>query len=125
MKLNKFIDHLRENYEPEDGSITVNLWDDYVDDGYGDQETFILVEEEMPDELKKEVYKVVLEYIQKEYKNDQAKFSLSFLRGMFLNGQAILVKDLTHAELDGKLLPLLKGSNLKFRQWPIRFISES
>lgn len=126
MKINKFNDYIRENFQPERGDIVVNLWDDYVDDGYGEQETSIFVEvSNMPQDMKKEVCEIVLDYIQSNYNNPDAKFSIGQAPDHREPYIAINVKDLTHEEMDENLLPLLKSSGLKYKEWPLRFISES
>lgn len=127
MNLHTFNTFLNENYAPEE-PITINLWDDYTDDStedefYGDQETNIFVEEmDMPKDIKEELCKFLISYIEENYKPRTATFSLMRDRR---GTPEIYVKDLTHKELDEVLLPMLKASNLKFRGWDLRFISES
>jgi hypothetical protein len=98
--------------------IPFNVWDDFYDDGYipeGEkQDTYGYVENDMPDEEKAQVSKIVYDFI----------MTLDMTGVTLKLGVDIDFDNLTHARLD-KLMGELKNSNLKWNGKEIYFYSES
>jgi len=133
---------LEKMYDKVTKSISINIWDDYYDDGYVPEgeilETYIYVEEydDITDEEKKEFLLFLKEEIDKLKLPIQTRMDVYDTKLKYPNlnfeenglthwrRDEIRVVDLTH-ELRYELLKLLKESQLQYNKHKLDIYSES
>ena len=123
-------------------TIPINIWDDFHDDGYvpeGEvQESYICVEDDSPEDFKKECLEFLMNHIQTHLPMENVKMWMKYFdskveypnligteyeRMMFTRWE-IRIESMTHKQLD-KLVPELNGAKLKFKGKKIEVYSES
>ena len=125
--MKSFKDYVKDYNDKHNRSYTigVNIWDDYVDDGYGKQKTHMYVEEsdlidtvEGGDIIAGEVMKMVFDYMKANLNFDGVKYDYSEGDDRFN------LEDLTHKRLD-EWMSVLGNVKFEYKGIPVKVYSES
>ena len=123
--------------------ISINIWDDFYDDGYVSEgeklETYIYIEDsDMPLEKCKEYLEILLEYINKNLNINGIKLWMELYESkkkypnlisteherMFFDRWEIKLEGLTHERLD-EWMKVLENIDIKVNGIPFHIYSES